>query len=110
MKELSDESLEAEKIYFEKKAAARRALLEEQMTKVLEHKQFDDGELWDDVWFGDQDELTLVRRNKSDSLFSISIARDGETDIDQMVSIYLVPEEIPMLITSLQHLLAKDKK
>jgi hypothetical protein len=108
MKELSDESLEAEKIYFEKKAAARRALLEEQMNKVMEHLDSNDEELWDDVWFGNQDELTLVRR--SDGIFTIACAVDGETDIDKMQSVYLTPSEIPMLISALQHLLAKDAK
>jgi hypothetical protein len=108
MKELSDESLEAEKIYFEKKAAARRALLEDQMNKVMAHPEFDEEELWDDVWFGDQDELTLVRNNRN-GIFNIAIARDGNTEIDEMVSIAITSNDIPMLISALQHLLAKDK-
>jgi hypothetical protein len=109
MKELSDESLEAEKIYFEKKATARRALLEEQMTKFIGHPEFDDKELRDDVWFGNQDELTLVRKS-SYGVFTIAIAVDGETDINQMSSVCLTDDEIPMLISALQHLLAKDKQ
>lgn len=109
MKELSEETLEAEKIYFEKKAAARRALLEEQMNKVMAHPEFDEEELWDDVWFGDQDELTLVRNNRN-GIFNIAISNDGNTEIDEMVSIAIASNDIPMLITALQHLLAKDKQ
>jgi hypothetical protein len=64
---------------------------------------------WDDVWFGEENELTLVRKYKNIGLFKIAIAVDGETDIDQMLSVCLVDDEIPMLISALQHLLAKDK-
>jgi len=64
---------------------------------------------WDDVWFGKENELTLVRKYKNIGLFSIAIARNGETDIDQMLSVCLVDDEIPFLIAALQHLLAQDK-
>jgi hypothetical protein len=66
-------------------------------------------EIWDDVWFGDQDQLTLVRKY-NDNLFAIAIALDGKTNIDEMVSIHLTNDDIPILIASLQHLLNKDKK
>jgi hypothetical protein len=65
---------------------------------------------WDDVWFGEENELTLVRKYKDIGLFKIAIAVDGETDIDQMLSVCLTDDEIPMLIVALQHLLAKDKQ
>ena len=65
---------------------------------------------WDDVWFGEENELTLVRKYKDIGLFKIAIATDGETDIDQMLSVCLSDDEIPMLIVALQHLLAKDKQ
>ena len=64
---------------------------------------------WDDVWFGEENELTLVRKYKDIGLFKIAIAVDGETDIDQMLSVCFTDDEIPMLIVALQHLLAKDK-
>lgn len=109
MKELSNDSLEAEKIYFEKKSAARRALLEEQMTKVMTHSEFNEEKLWDDVWFGNQEQLILVRSNKN-GIFNIAIALDGETEIDEMLSIAILDDDIPMLINALQYLLAKDKQ
>ena len=65
---------------------------------------------WDDVWFGKENELTLVRKYKNTNLFSIAIAMNGETDIDQMASVCLVDDEIPFLIAALQHLLAQDNK
>ena len=39
---------------------------------------------WDEVWFGKENELTLVRKYKK-GLVSIAIAMDGQTDIDQMI-------------------------
>ena len=64
---------------------------------------------WDDVWFGTEDDLTLVRKY-TDGLFHIAIARSGETNIDQMVSVCLVDDDIPLLISALQHLLIKERK
>jgi hypothetical protein len=64
---------------------------------------------WDDVWFGKENELTLVRKYKNIGLFSIAIAMDGETDIDQMLSVSLVDDEIPFLIAALQFLMTKKE-
>ena len=66
---------------------------------------------WDDVWFGEENELTLVRKYKNSGLYKIAIAVDGETDIDEMLSVCLIDDEIPMLIAALQHLLKiKDEE
>ena len=64
---------------------------------------------WDDVWFGKENELTLVRKYKNIGIFSIAIAMDGETDIDQMLSVSLVDDEIPFLIAALQFLMTKKE-
>ena len=64
---------------------------------------------WDDVWFGKENELTLVRKYKNIGIFSIAIAMDGETDIDQMLSVSLVDDEIPFLIAALQFLMTKEE-
>jgi hypothetical protein len=64
---------------------------------------------WNDVWFGKENELTLVRKYKNIGLFKIAIAVDGETDIDQMLSVCLVDDEIPFLIAALQFLMTKKE-
>lgn len=64
---------------------------------------------WNDVWFGTQDSLTLVRKYDN-GLFHIAIALDGKTNIDEMVSVCLEENDIPILISALKYLLAKGKK
>ena len=66
-------------------------------------------ENWDDVWFGTEEALTLVRKY-TDGLFHIAIAIDGKTNIDEMVSVCIDDDEIPLLISALQYLLVKERK
>lgn len=64
---------------------------------------------WDDVWFGTEDERILVRKY-TDGLFHIAISLGGKTNIDEMVSICIVDDEIPFLISALKYLLVKERK